>query len=571
MLAIRREALVVAGIIALTACGASDGTGPGGNAGCSSGSAITVGLGQVVTGLTGSTLCVAGGSSHQEYVVVPFYGTAVNTQTTSLTITGTGLDSLSGPPTPSLAPMPNLMPAPDNGGGAGADIVPDHSFDLRLRRLERQALASRFAAARQVATLRPNFTGVPGTVKVGDTISLNTNARVPCDTPIMHQARVAAITNKAIVLADLQNPATGFTDAQYQAIGTTFDTLVDPVDEGNFGQPTDIDANGHIVLFFTETVNELTPRGSKSYVGGFFFARDLFPITGTSSMQACKGSNYGEMFYLMVPDPTGTINGNAFSQAFVAQNTIGTTGHEFQHLINAARRLYVNTNASGFEEVWLNEGLSHVAEELLYYRESGYQPRQDLDAAHVRASAHLDTVFLNYEINNVARYHEFLTKAGDYGPYAENDSLATRGATWAMLRYLTDHHGSSDGTEWSQLVNSTTTGLDNLKNVYGADVLNQIRDWATSVYTDDKEGAATWQQPSWNFRSIMINALTYHAYPVKMEGLSPTAPLALSLVAGGSAYVQFATGAGKDGTLKITAAGGQAAPPEMQYSVVRIQ
>src|SRR5205814_2024452 len=82
------------------------------------------------------------------------------------------------------------------------------------------------------------------------------------------------------------------------------------------------------------------------------------------------------------------VNGNtSFTKNFVSHLTVSTTAHEFQHLINASRRLYVNTTATDFEEVWLNEGLSHVAEELLFYNQSaGLAPRMDIDTLKLRLS-----------------------------------------------------------------------------------------------------------------------------------------------------------------------------------------
>src|SRR5204863_8605906 len=97
------------------------------------------------------------------------------------------------------------------------------------------------------------------------------------------------------------------------------------------------------------------------------------------------GSNFAEMFYLIVPDPSGTINGNVRTKAEVTQSSISVLAHEYQHLINAARRLYIN-DAEDFEEVWLNEGLSHIAEELLFYRTAGLQPRSNIDATTITAS-----------------------------------------------------------------------------------------------------------------------------------------------------------------------------------------
>jgi hypothetical protein len=113
------------------------------------------------------------------------------------------------------------------------------------------------------------------------------------------------------VLADTTNPSGGFSTADYQRFAARFDTLVYPLDVTNFGAPADIDKNSKVVLLFTGAVNALTPPKSTSYVGGFFFGRDLFPTDSTAEFgEGCAGSNYAEMFYLLTPDPTGSINNN---------------------------------------------------------------------------------------------------------------------------------------------------------------------------------------------------------------------------------------------------------------------
>src|SRR5260370_38520088 len=95
--------------------------------------------------------------------------------------------------------------------------------------------------------------------------------------------------------------------------------------------------------------------------------------------------------YLLVPDAT-------FSKTFVVTSTIGTVDHEFEHMINAGRRLYVNPSAAPTEERWLNEGLAHVAEELMFYRVSGLKPRQNLGPEI--STAQFSQTFRSYQFNN---------------------------------------------------------------------------------------------------------------------------------------------------------------------------
>jgi hypothetical protein len=236
--------------------------------------------------------------------------------------------------------------------------------------------------------------------------------------------------------------------------------------------------------------------------------------------------------------------------------------HEYQHLINAARRLYVN-DAEDFEEVWMNEGLSHIAEELLFYRTSGLSPRSNLDATAIRASQRRVDAFNQHQTGNFGRYIEFLKMPEKSSPYADNDSLSNRGAIWSFLRYAADRKATADGTIWKDLVNSRSVGMTNLTQVFGSDVMSWFRDWSISVYTDDKVTAASqYHQPSWNFRSI-LPALGISTYPLKVRPLSNGTALNSTLTGGGSVYATFGVAAGSNAGLSWSAG------PNVTFSVVR--
>jgi hypothetical protein len=112
---------------------------------------------------------------------------------------------------------------------------------------------------------------------------------------------------------------------------------------------------------------------------------------------------------------------------------LGTLAHEYQHLINASRRMFVNTTATDFEETWLNEGLSHIAEELLFYRVSGLTPRTNISASTIRASQAYIDAFNDYESDNFGRYREYLRRRRSSRPYSDNGFARDAGATWAFL------------------------------------------------------------------------------------------------------------------------------------------
>ena len=521
--------------------------------------ALSLTAGQVVTAMPGSSLCIGGVASAAEYALVPFNGDTSSVATFTVSATGVAAPGASADV---LASSGASSAFSTTVAPAANSFPPARAFEMTLRLSERAALTPRIPGARAWAQSRSThatYDVIPGAVSVGQLLTLNANAKIPCGSPIYRVGRVAAVTNRAIVVADTGNPAAGFSDAEYASLGTTFDTLVDPLDRAAFGDPSDIDNNGRVVLFFTKTVNDLTPATSGSYVGGFFFARDLFPPQGTAD--ACAGSNSGEMFYVMVPDPT---RGGPFTKSNVATEVTATLAHEYQHLINASRRLYVN-NANVFEVSWLDEGLAHEAEELLFYRASGLAPHQNIDVASLRRSPAVLSAFNSYQSSNFGRYQEYLKHPSAYSPIATNDSLATRGASWSFLRYATDRLGATDGSTWYSLVNSTTNGLSNLQNVFGSNVISQLRDWGVSVIADEVPGVVgSYLQPSWNFPSVYAALSKGAAFPLATASLA-SGTTTVSLVRGANAYLRFAVAAGGSASVQWSSA-----PSSVQFSLVRL-
>jgi hypothetical protein len=540
---------------------------------CTSAS-TTLTLGQVLTGIAGTSLCVGGGTGGGEFALVPFNTTLDGSAGTPLSFQASGAGATV---VASLTPVTssfNLLAGSSLTSSTLSSLALTRALDAKLRASEARELTPLIAGARTWMRSRQRTSSgsvpglalsvVPSTASIGQFVTLNANANSACTSPMLKTGRVAAVSSKAIVVADTTNPAGGYTDAEYASIASTFDNLVDPTDTKAFGSPTDIDGNRHVVLFFTRAVNELTPARSTSFVAGFFYARDLFPATATPDFQACASSNGGEMFYLLVPDPNGVVNGNRFTKDNVTQITIATLGHEYQHLINASRRMYVNTASTDFEQTWLDEGLSHVAEELLFFAETGLKPRANIDATLLRTSSTFVDAFNNEAISNFSRLKSYLTAPSSNSPFADNDDLATRGATWSFLRYAADHTGSDDGTTWFQLVNSTATGLNNLQQVFGSNLTALARDWATSVFADDITSTdARYQQPTWNMRSIFGALQSNGAYPLVTSAIG-SSPSTVSVNGGSAAYLRFAVAAGQTATVQWSTL-----PSNMQLSLVR--
>ncbi|HKP16493.1 MAG TPA: hypothetical protein VJT85_10510 [Gemmatimonadaceae bacterium] len=557
MLPQARSSLVPLAVALLAACGKDGPAEPVGGA-------FT--LGQSLAVESGREARVLGGGSGGTFVAVVVNLGFDSVGKSSYSLRASGIEA--GDSGPFSARVPSLSVA----RSAPVGLTRDEAYESRLRDRERAELTPRFASAR-----RPNAISVPAlptSVAVGDVVTINVNAEDACINAIRHPVRVVAIGSKALILVDTLNPpltpTQAFSAADYQRFAARFDTLVYPMDVAAFGEPTDIDKNGRIAIVFTRAVNELTPRNSSSYVGGLTFSRDLFPVIGTPRASACATSNEGEFFYIMAPDPNGVINGNQRSKAFVDSSSTGVIAHELVHLINASRKLYVNTAAPKFEEKWLDEGLAHEAEELLFYREAGLSPRSNITYQTLISSTRIRNAYRNDMLGNQGRLRDYLASPADGSPYRAGDSLSTRGAAWSLLRYLVDRTSTSDGTVWSRLVNNTAVGVANLQSVFG-DVAPLLRDWTVSNVMDDAPAASTeLSQKSWNWHSIFggvdgIAAL----YPLPVTAMLPTTPTySGTVVPGGAAYFTFAVPT--DGTATLTL-GGQsgAASSNLQLVIVR--
>jgi hypothetical protein len=536
--------------------------------------AINVGSADELTPATDSTLVIAGGADGAEYVLIPFYRTTASANKASILISGEGTQA----PTATLASLSGggalLSQSASASGAAAGDRVPNLAFHAALRRRERQALVGRFAAARaaRAARLERSARAATGalaatTPAVGETLTINTQVDYACSRSDNRSGRVVSVSQYSIIVADVANPTGGFTDAEYAQVAAAFDSLVYPAVTGNFGAPSDVDDNGgRSIIFFSRAVNELTPVGSDWYVGGFFYGRDLFPAA------TCQTSNEAEIFYLLVPDPTGDVNGNVFSKAFVTRMMNGLLAHEFQHQVNLGRRIYVN-DAVENEEVWLDEGLSHMAEELLFYRTSGLSPRSNIAIGTLRSSASYLDAFNDTQNANLSRLQEYLEDPEANSPYADNDSLATRGATWQFLRYAADRKGGAEASTWFALANTQRTGLANLAAVFGSDALAIVRDWTVAQYADDAVTGtpSIYQHASWAYRGIFAAYQGNNGFPLLTHSLVAGTPVRVTLAAGGAAYIRFRVPANGSALITTAASEGGPAPAGLTMTLLRTQ
>jgi len=358
---------------------------------------------------------------------------------------------------------------------------------------------------------------------VGDTLSFNVpdaNATNACLTYTAVKAVVKAVGTHGIIVQDTAAPAE-FTATDFTSIRDEFDQIIYPTDTLHFGSPSDIDNNGHVFLLITPQVNLATKKGSNSVLDGFFFGGDLFPA-GTAPGQ-CKESNETEIFYLLAPDPNAKF-GDARTTSTVRQSVRGTIAHEFQHMINLGVR--IRDNAPD-EDTWLNEALSHFAEEIVGRAEDGFTDTQELTISDIADFSDSLKNFNAFFGQNLARHREWLINPGKLGAISSHadTSLAVRGAAWALVRWSADHYANGNVAAFTRaLVAGPQFGVDNLVARSGVPFDSLMAGWLVANWSDNDNITgldARYTYPSWNMRNVQlalkVNNNTYPLVPAPLD------------------------------------------------------
>jgi hypothetical protein len=364
-------------------------------------------------------------------------------------------------------------------------------FDFRLRLAEREFAAQvpvpLRVPPRVSAALTPVVPGSQRTFKVCNVADPPCDPRKP-ETFSTVTATALAVGTHIAIFVDNAAPPSGMTQADLDNMREVFDTLLYRTDTLAFGHESDIDNNGMVVVLMTNVMNQLVsrPQCTVSIIGGLFYGADLITAPPFTT------GNNGEIFYSIVPDPAGTLS-CPITVASVARLVPRTFVHEFQHMISFNQHYLVNHRLP--EDLWLNEGLSHYAEE-----NGGRRFLPDT------------ATFCNYvfgDLYNAAQYF-----AGPQSYVLVDTSgiggLANRGAYWLFVRYLVDQLGPTLGSPDSvtrRLDRTGLTGAANVSNVAGGTRFETILErWALANYLSDLSlsGFATppeLQYTTWRFRT----------------------------------------------------------------------
>ncbi len=347
------------------------------------------------------------------------------------------------------------VPALSRPGRLPSDIerrLMSYASESRLREASRAELARVGArpARPRSAGPGPRFSVLPGPPpNLGDMLTfrqaIQGNLLPNCNSTATITGEVKFVGQNFVIVEDVQL-AGNFSSQDYQTLGQDLDDIIYPVVVAYYGSPADLDNNQRVVALITAEVNKLTPRGSSTFIAGFFWAGDL------SSTQECPASNSGELFYLIGPDPSGTFSdpvevGDAIE---LAETTVA---HEFLHLLNTEQRIIIGDgDFSDLEHTWLDEGLAHLAEEISGFSKAGLGTRANFDLQNVAFDQVSVDAFNIYHRLNIFRFARFLYDgpqtalalgqgANGQDPSDGQQSLRMRGFGYGVARWLGDQFG----------------------------------------------------------------------------------------------------------------------------------
>lgn len=411
-----------------------------------------------------------------------------------------------------------------------------------------------------------------GPPSVGDVRTFSVCAKLDCSSfqTVTATAKSVIVGGHLAIYVDNAAPAGGLTQAQLDSLAALFDTTLYAVDTTAFGRESDVDSNTVVVVLMTNVVNQLVSTqecNQSGFIAGFFFGYDIDP-----QYKNDPRSNHGEVFYSIVADPDGTLS-CAHTAVQLGRLVPITFVHEFQHMISYNQHVLLRSGPA--QVTWLDEGMSHLAEELGGRR---FLP----DAPGTYAD------FLKGDEYNA--YH-FLDSSGTHYLVDSSTvpSLAARGAAWLFVRYVADQFRADTSFAATAVVTraleqTSLVGAAAVAAATGTAFATLDERWMLANYVSDLPGFVAppeLRYTSWSFRSTF--AALHTQYGTTFPKPFPLTPPLTSgdgvafsdvLMAGSGPYAlaaQLPSGSGF--TLLFSGPGGSALPGSLTpvLNVIRLR
>jgi hypothetical protein len=457
-----------------------------------------------------------------------------------------------------------------------------HVHDAMLRDNVRLLEATRPTpdqlAAQRLRALQAGAQTVPS---IGDTLAMKVPqtgvGATTCATIQFDEvrARVAYVGERAIVLEDVANPVTNSLDPMYRQIGQEFDAQQYPVVRDNFGDPLVLDGmldnNGRLFMLFTQKVD-----GSR--IAGFVYSGDL----------TCPQLNGGEIFYGYAPKNANPEYGEETAGEWF-WSIRSTVIHEVKHIASFAARL--SSNATSWEDLWIEEGSAMAAEEIWARQVFSYGQNANVGymasvGCEIRGAFNLapcegkpGVMFLHFL--QLRHYLGAPEARSPLGSAAANDA-SFYGSGWLFLRWLAENSGMTEREFFTQLTQTRDWGATNIERRIGRPFADLVAEWSMALALDDRPDVAPsnarFRINSWNVRDV------YRGLNIEQPQIIPTpypfAPTPLGFgtsttdvqtVRGGGTKFFELSGTPQAQTLEFLGLSGGDLPGSMRVTIFRIE
>jgi hypothetical protein len=378
-------------------------------------------------------------------------------------------------------------------------------------------------------------------------------------------AEVRANGARAIWLEDVDNPVK-ITQAHVDQLSAQFDAYSYPTNVEWFGQPTDIDGNGKVLIFITHEL---------AFALGFVTSADW--AAQVAWPNGCINSNEAEVMYLR----PGTSSANMLRDWPVI------VAHEMAHIIQISRQITLTTPSMS---AWEAEGQARVAEEVVGHAVTGRSTGQNYGSAVAYENYPFGGPWYSGSFVDVWRYFGSDQNGNQVAGAPEQCTFlsttgtcqvtgAVYGRPWILLRWVLDQFGpgypGGEAALSRAMTDSPVRGFAALQNLTGTPIETILAQWAATLYVDGRipSPANRLTMSSWN----LFSTFEQHAFVTPGRRLVPYEKSFADFVdnvsvrSASSAYFRV-SGEGRGQTsIRVRDALDGTLPAAMQIWIVRLQ
>ena len=414
---------------------------------------------------------------------------------------------------------------------------------------------------------------------LGERVTLWLDPEGSCTTETQVEAVVRFVGTHTVWLEDLANPSGTFSDAEFEGLDAFYVSRVQPVHDRYFGELSDVDQNGRVLVLLTHEINKVGR-------GGFVTPTDLY------STAECATSNHAEIFYGYAPDQGGTSSEGANRATALATYRV-LLAHETTHLVQANAYVF---GGSGEKTIWEIEGGATLAEQLVAYELFGHGPGRNLGHAQVHQSEESRAWYWGGWIADMVSFfgwHGFgdgsgrvrdapeectwigREEDGNGGPCAGRHGY---GVPSMLLRFVLDRWGEAypggEAALMRRVANSPSSGFSSLEEVSGQPIEQILAEFYIALWGDGRPSSPghAWDwMASWDLHDVFSRLPD--DYQLQPRTSSSSNPHATANIRGGSSlYLHWVpSGSVAPTSIRVTTPSGAPVPGDISVWAWRIR